>query len=177
MNKKQYLLTILTVLFLSESAAFADNSSVEQVQTSDRMKNRLGTYLGVAEPAPGLLGANVAYNVTDFLKASLGFGRISITSGTAEASATTVGAGVRALVPGWNVTPTAGLHYGHVFYSGTGMLAAGGFDQSGGHVYGSVGVDWQTPGGFNLNGGLRQSFRSGVGGGIYLGIGKYVNWL
>ena len=53
----------------------------------------------------------------------------------------------------------------------------GGFTQSGGHIYTNIGFDWQTSFGMNLAAGYNYSFRSGIGGGVYLNAGWFVNWL
>jgi hypothetical protein len=173
---KLRVLGILTALLLTESVAYAAETSTAKVEGSNRVKNKLGSYLAISEPAPTAIGVNLAYNVTDFLKASVGYGNISVSLGSYEASASTFGFGVRGMIPNWDFTPTLGIHYGHVSYAGQG-LEVGGFTESGGHIYASLGFDWQTATGFNLNGGYRQSFKSGIGGGIYLGAGWFVNWL
>jgi hypothetical protein len=151
---------------------------------SYRMARRAGMYLAYGDPYPTIIGVGAAYQVTDFLKAQVGFGKVSAVTGSisaagitvGEASATTVGFGVKGTVPGWNFTPTVGLHFAHLIYSGTG-IEVGGFTQSGSHVYTSFGFDWQLQSGFNLSGGYQHSFKSGIGGGIFLGAGWFVDWL
>lgn len=169
------------------SSALGTTAGVSSMETSARTRNRLGSYLAIGEPSPTLIGINLAYNITDFLRASVGYGSLTVTSGisidgsgtvtTSESKASTFGLGVRGFVPGWSISPTVGLHYGHVSYSGNPGLSVGGFNESGGHVYASLGVDWQAEGGFNAGLGFKQSFRSGIGSGVHLNLGWFVNWL
>lgn len=154
---------------------------------SARLARKIGFYVGVVnEPAPSLLSVNAGYNVTDYLRLSAGLGRISSSlsttdslgnSASIEGSATTLGAGARFMVPGWSLTPTVGLHAAHVFYSGTPMITLGGFDQNGGHVYVSGGLDYQSKGGFNLGLGINKSFKSEIGNSAYLNMGWFFDWL
>lgn len=178
-RKPVFEVALLMGLLLA-GAAFGGEAGT----SSHRMNRRAGMYLSYGDPYPTVIGVNAAYSVTDFLKAQLGFGKISVASGidfttgaVTEASATTIGLGVKGMVPGWNFTPTVGLHWAHVSYSGAGLLKVGGFQDSGSHVYGSLGFDWQTAAEFNLTGGYQFSFKSGIGGGVYLGAGWFVDWL
>jgi hypothetical protein len=165
----------------------ANSSAVEMKGLSNRSANKLGIYLGVGEPAPTLAGVNVAYNVLDYLRLSAGYGKLTVTSGlayngntgelsTQESSITTMGVGARAFVPGWSLTPSAGVHFAHVSYTGNG-LAAHGFEESGSHVYSTLGLDWQAKSGFNASLGVAHSFKSDVGNSAYLTIGWFFNWM
>ncbi len=156
-------------------------STTAAPDVSNRMKNRLGAYLAFREPAPTIIGLNLAYNPFDFLRVSAGYGKLTVTSSiscynnnctTTEASATTLGFGARAFVPGWSFSPSVGLHYGHVSYDGEG-LEVGGFTESGGHIYTTLGVDWQAKGGFNGSLGYQRSLKGDVGGAVYLSAGWF----
>lgn len=180
MSKQKVILATVALLvgFVSTGyAATAPAGKTTSTEVSNRVKNSLGAYLGIGEPSPTLIGLNVAYNVTDFLRVGAGYGSLKFQMGSVEASASTFGFGVRGMMPGWNLTPTVGLHFAHVSYTGDRILDVGGFTESGSHLYGSIGADWQTEGGFNLNAGYRYSFKSGIGGGAYLGAGWFVDWL
>jgi hypothetical protein len=154
--------------------------------SSNRTEKKLGLYLAVHDPSPAILGINAAYSLTDYLRLSAGFGKISVTSSVSidangdavstDASATIFGGGITALVPGWNVSPAVGLHFATISYSGSG-LEVGGFQESGSHFYGSLGVDWQSKMGLNLSAGYNYSFKSGIGGNLYLAAGWFVDWL
>lgn len=187
-NSPRRLLALSVLLLLADASAYASNGSNKiETTTSSRSAKRLGAYLGIGEPAPTLIGINLAYNVTDFLRASAGYGSLSVATSLSfgsdgsltanEASAKTFGVGVRGLVPGWSVSPTVGLHFAHVSYSGAGGLTVGGFQESGSHIYGSLGVDWQASFGLNLSAGYNYSFKSGIGGSAYLNAGWFVDWL
>lgn len=167
------------------SVAATTHARVEQTSTtemtSDRMIKRAGAYLGVlGDPFPTLVGVNLGFNIFDFLRVHGGVGKISSSTsfGTSSvsASATTVGAGARLFVPGWNLSPTLGLGAAAVLYTSDGAaIRVQGFDASGAHVYGSFGLDWQTASGFNLGLGYNISFRSGIGGLPYLNLGWFTD--
>jgi hypothetical protein len=167
---------------LLATVAFGASKEKENLSTdSYRMSRRTGMYLAYGDPYPTVLGVGAAYQITDYLKAQVGFGKQTVISGISfagisTATATTFGLGLKGTVPGWNLTPTVGLHFAHLSYSGTGV-SVGGFTASGSHLYTSFGFDWQTKAGFNLTGGYQLSFKSGVGGGLYLGAGWFVDWL
>lgn len=169
-------ITLSALLSLTVAAtAAADVPSSESDAPSARMEHRLGAYLGVDDPSPGLLGINLAYNAFDWLRFTAGYASLSTSIGDDESSATTIGAGVRALVPGWSLSPSVGLAYAHIGYSGDGGLTVGGFNESGSQVYGSVGLDYQAHSGFNGAIGLNQSFRSGIGTSAYVNLGWFFN--
>jgi hypothetical protein len=155
-----------------------DLSTVSVVQSS-RMHKRVGAYLGVlGDPFPTLVGVNLAYNVFDFLRATAGLGQVSASVGNASASATTVGAGARFLVPGWSLSPVAGLSVAYVGYSSSGGgVSVGGFNSGGLHAYASLGVDWQTVSGFNLGAGVNVSTKAGVGVLPYLNLGWFSDFI
>lgn len=175
--------SVFVVSCLFAHSAFGAKAAV--TEDSYRMSRRAGMYLAYGDPYPTVIGIGAAYQLTDFLKAQVGFGKLSVASGISisgagvtvtEASATTFGMGLKGMVPGWNFTPTVGLHFAHLSYSGTG-IEVGGFKESGSHIYTSFGFDWQTQSGFNLTGGYQHSFKSGIGGGVFLGAGWFVDWL
>ncbi len=143
------------------------------------MQKRAGAFLGVlGDPFPTLVGVNLAYNVFDFLRATAGLGQVSASVGNSSASATTVGAGARFLVPGWSLSPVAGLSLAYVGYSSTGgALSVGGFDSGGLHAYASLGIDWQTASGFNVGAGYNLSTKAGVGGMPYLNLGWFSDFI
>ncbi len=141
---------------------------VARSEDSARMSRRLGFGVGVADPYPGILGLNAAFNVIDMVRVDVGYAEVSVLG----ASATTLGIGGKAFVPGWNLSPIAGLHFAHVSYSGDG-LTVNGFNESGGHVYGSIGIDYQSSIGFNGGIGYHFSFRSEIPASAYVQLGWF----
>lgn len=174
---------LATFAFATATSVFAMEAGTSLTSApSNRSAKKLGVYLGYGEPAPTVLGINVAYNLADFVRLRAGYGKLS--SGTSvsvggqtfdlgEASTTTLGAGARFSVPGWNLTPTAGIHFANVSYTGNGLTTVGGFNESGSHVYSTLGVDWQAQSGFNAGLGYQFSFKSGADNGLYLNAGWF----
>ncbi|HUP56904.1 MAG TPA: hypothetical protein VM598_05580 [Bdellovibrionota bacterium] len=173
---------IALALVMSGTALAAEAPNQVSTEISNRMSRRLGFYLGVNEPAPVLVGMNAAYHLTDFLRASAGFGKVTTTTGitldqnglsTTEASETTMGVAVRGYMPGWNLTPSVGLGFANVSYAGILSDVA----QGGSHLYASVGADYQARSGFNAAAGIQQSFKSSFGTNVYVTAGWFVDWL
>jgi hypothetical protein len=148
---------------------------------SNRSEKKFGAHLGLlGDPFPTLLGINLDYNALDFLRVTAGYGSITVSgSGTGtsgELTATTIGAGVRLMVPDRNFTPVAGLSWATVSVEATGTSVTGtvgGFGASASHLYATIGFDWQTSSGFNIGAGYNLSLKSGVGGLPYVNIGWY----
>ena len=184
MNRKTIWNGVVAAGLLCSAVAQAEvGTSVHAADVSTRSERKLGASLGLGDPSPAVLGINLHYNVADFLRASLGYGNMTMTTGvslsgsglaTTESSMTTIGTGLTAMMPGWSLTPTAGLHFAMVNVSGG---AINGFSGSGSHVYGTLGLDYQAKSGFNASLGLSQSLRAGAGGGLYLNLGWFFDYL
>jgi len=179
MNTQRYffgaLLGLATLIGLWAPAIAYANQSVTSDEMSHRMSSRLGVYTGVFnDPAPSILSLNAAYNLTDYMRLTAGVGRLSVSVLDAQASVTTLGVGAKAMVPGWSLTPTLGVHGATVIYSGTsGMVSVGGVNGSTTHLYVSAGFDWQAKNGFNLGMGVNQSLNSQIGTSTYLSLGWF----
>jgi hypothetical protein len=184
MRFKQALNLFLVLFALTITKAEATNNSTSTTVESNRMKNRAGAYLGLlGDPYPTLVGVNLAYNVFDFMRVSAGFGKISASAsfGSTEvsSSATTIGGTVRFMVPNWSLTPTAGLGFSHVSISDDAgvTVSVKNFTESASHLYGNFGFDWQSSGGFNVGAGYNYSFKSGIGGAVYVNLGWYFDFI
>ncbi|MEN9723653.1 MAG: hypothetical protein RJB38_1639 [Pseudomonadota bacterium] len=152
---------ILTTVVTSTNAA-----------ASNRVAKRFGLGLGLlGDPAPSVLGYQVSYNLSSFLRAIAGYGSISGTTTSGTVTLTTIGGGARFFVPGWNFSPVAGLSYAQVSLTGSGSLS--GFGASGSHIYATAGFDWQAANGFNLGFGANISTKDSVGALPYLNFGWY----
>jgi hypothetical protein len=189
MKRNGIKLGILGVLALTTTFANARAETTQSTATdvSYRMEHRLGLYIGYDDPAPATVGINAAYNITDFLRASIGWGKETVTTGisldqngvsTTEATENTIGIAAKAMMPGWNLTPTLGLGWAHVALSGAGNNLADGFSGDGGsHVYFTGGADYQAKSGLNAAAGVRTSLKSGVGTSVYVTAGWFVDWI
>lgn len=167
---KRFLVPVVAVL------AFLMIVPVANAQ-SNRSKQKLGLNLGLlGDPFPTLVGFNVNYNVTDFVRATAGYGSVSATVTGGKLTASTFGAGARFMMPDWNLTPVVGISWATVSVTaeGTGVIGdVGGFSGSASHMYMTFGFDWQTGSGFNLGAGYNYSLKSGVGGLPYVNLGWY----
>ncbi len=150
---------------------------------SNRMAKRFGAYVSVlGDPSPTLVGINGAYNITDYLRATAGLGYVSTSltmgSSVSEASLTTFGGGIKAMMPGWNLTPIMGLNVAYAAFSSKSTqpkkipgsytesvagandpeLEVNGLKESQINPYLTVGADWQDKSGFNAGLGIQLSF-------------------
>jgi len=140
------------------------NQSTSTVTPDNRLTKRLGAYVGVlGDPHPTLFGFNVAYNVLDYLRASIGYGSVSV----GDLSLTTIGAAAKFMVPGWNLSPTGTLGYSHV--SMNGFVA----DYGENNIYVGLGGDWQAGNGFNLGAGFNVSLNGAAPTAPYLNVGMF----
>lgn len=157
----------LTIVFLSP------HSNAQ----SNRMEHKFGFHLGLlGDPFPTLLGLNLDYNVVDWARVTAGYGSVSADVTGGKLTATTFGAGVRAMVPNWNVTPVVGLSFASVSVSASGTAVTGdvgGFSASASHLYATFGIDYQAGIGFNVGAGYNLSLKSGVGGLPYINLGWF----
>ncbi len=153
---------ILAVSFVAAAQA-AEGESSSSIGFSNRMNNKVGVTIGVVgDPYPSILGVNGSYNVTDFLRGTLGYGEIEFLG----VKMTTIGAGATGFVPGWSITPIFGLHYSNISTEGDGEIEIQGYRGSGGLLYTALGFDWQAGGGFNLGMGYNIPL-SGTGPGTF----------
>ena len=172
------LITVLLILPSMVRASENNNQTQTQVNlTENRMLKRFGAYLGIlGDPHPTLVGFNVAYNVNDYLRASVGFGKVTVSSidltgssGITDTSLTTIGAAAKFLMPGWNLSPSATLGYSHIAFDG--VLADNDYKSS--NLYFGVGGDWQAASGFNLGAGLNVSINGGAPTAPYMNVGMF----
>lgn len=176
------------VLFATLTGAAAQASAPKQTSqaeesvsakaTNNRELRRLGAYVGIlGDPHPTGIGLNIAYNVLKFMRASIGFGKVSTASvsldgsgiAAVEESQTTIGFATKWMMPDWNLTPAVTLGYSHVSLS-DGMVFA---DYKASNIYTGLGVDWQAESGFNLGAGLNLSLNGGAPTAPYINVGMF----
>lgn len=166
--------TMIAMILLMTSFA---NASVNQVRAgmSNRQANKIGITTGFGNPFPSILGMNLNYHVTDYLKASAGYGEISVSSMDEKAKVSTIGGGVDFMVPGWSLSPTAGLHVSKVDVSNSSNIdiSVQGIEKSTTLTYAQAGVDWQAEGGFNIGVGGIAGLSGGSASGSYLSLGWF----
>lgn len=183
MITRKIKLVLLAMTCAATVLAATETTSTNDAE-SNRVRRRFGVYAGFfGDPFPTIIGLNAAYNALDFLRLTAGFGQVSsslsLGGQDASATATTFGAGARFLVPGWSLSPMAGLSFAYVDVTQSGgmTMTVNNFATSGAHVYGSLGLDWQASSGFNVGAGYNLSFKSGVGGQPYLNLGWYFDFI
>jgi len=172
---------VLFVLLLASFAQAAETTSTLETEgrlttkVSNRLAKKTGITTGFGSPFPSLLGLNVNYNVKDWLRANVGYGEISVSTFDSSAKVTTLGAGADALVPGWNLSPIAGLRVSKVDVSSSGgaSVSVQGVEESTTLLYAQAGLDWQAQGGFNIGAGQVVGLSGGEASGSYLNLGWY----
>lgn len=145
---------------------------------SNRAEKKVGlsvSYFG--DPFPSKFGGNLAYNVTDFVRITGGYGQgMAATSGTSKLEAKTYGFVARFFLPNRSITPVVGLGWAHVNLTLTGMpgkMKVAGLTATGNHLYVTFGLDWQAGNGLNLRLGYSYSLRTGVGKSPCINIGWF----
>lgn len=178
-TSRYFILGILFLLFGTARNVLAETDNTEGAEettvtteeiTRNRTKDRLGIYASLwGDPYPALIGVNLAYNVYDFARLNLGVG--AETEDRFQVS--TVGTGIKFLVPGLPLSPAASLNVS-VTDGGGGPRSIRGFAPGGARLYGTLGLDWQTSIGLNLAAGWVQSFRGGEDGSLFVNAGVFL---
>lgn len=166
---------LAALLIFTSLSCFASGS------VSNRVARPFGVRLGLlGDPYPTLIGINVDYSLFDFARVTAGFGYTTVSgtsgSGTWSLKATTLGAGVRFLVPGWNLTPIAGISYANVGITASGSSGGqtiNGLTASNSLFYLSGGIDWTASSGFHVGAGYNMSLLAGVTGLPYVSLGFF----
>lgn len=156
------------------AAFFATLASTAHGEESNRSKKKIGGYVGIlGDPAPTLLGINAAYNLTDYLRLTAGFGQVkasvTLNGASSDQSMTTLGAGAKLLYPGWSLSPVLSLGYSHVSIDAGGIVA----DVAANNVFMGVGMDWQAESGFNFGLGLNVAVSGASGTLPYVNLGWF----
>lgn len=118
-----------------------------------RTARNVGAMLGLLSPYPSLIGLTAGWNTNAYCRIELGVGR----QNSDLSHVTTWALGVKFFVPHWDLSPWASLNYAAVSHSGPDPVA--GFDTSGSHGYGGIGLEWQTQSGFTASVGYNVSTR------------------
>lgn len=186
MKKTKQTIAVLSALIaLSHSSAQAEPLHAGQSSSAfageNRIAHRLGAYVGIlGDPHPTVAGINFAYNVNEFMRASVGFGKVSVSSGvtvsgggfsisTEDQSMTTLGAAVKFLMPNWNLSPAVTVGYSHVSIDEGIQLA----DYKTNNIYLGLGADWQAENGFNFGAGMNLSMNSAAPSAPYINVGMF----
>ena len=168
---RRFFAVAVGVTLLSSAARGADVERLEA--TSRRSEQRAAVTVGLNDPVPAVAGISVGYNVLDFLRLTAGVGRFNsdyeYNGITLKTRSVTYGAGVRFLVPGWNLSPVVGVSWA--------TIATEGFPNDDHHVYAVGGLEWQTDFGLNIGAGYERSFDAKIGGLPYLNVGWYIGLL
>lgn len=167
---------VVSALMSGIAVQAAVTGGTSESVSESRMNRRLGLIVGVGSPSPGLVGANVAYNVLSALRAEVGLAQIKTEFFGQETSSTTFGFGAKGFVPGWKLTPTVGLHFATYTNSTSGEFI-GSSSSGGSHIYTTLGMDYQATSGFNLGVGYAVSFRSGMGSSAFINLGWFFDWI
>jgi hypothetical protein len=140
-------------------------SSLAHAEPSHRMEKQWGVHADLlGDPFFGYVGANLNYNLLDFMRLNVGYNYFTVSTTDPNTSATltgtlhSVGGGIKFLVPTWNFTPTVGMGVFGNFASGTLEFAGNSIGSNLGNLLTltfGFGFDWQTGAGFNLGAGAR----------------------
>jgi len=146
----------LTVIILFFTVLFS--STTLQAAESNRTQNDLGFYVGLlGDPFPSLMGINLGYHPTEFLRLTAGYGRSDFLFVLGDADLQSYGAGVKFMLPKWNFSPVVALNYTYFkidldSFLGIDLTTSASAGVS--VVSAGIGFDWVTGSGFNLGFGV-----------------------
>jgi hypothetical protein len=173
------VLAILGCFLAVTQNGFANTgkSEMKADEISNRSDRKLGAYVGIlGDPHPTAFGINAAYNVTDYLRASIGYGSVSVSSISVgsgisidEQSISTFGLAAKFLMPGWNISPAATVGFSFLSLS-DGFTSE---DYKTSNLYLGLGADWQMQSGVNLGAGMNLSLNGGAPTAPYINVGMF----
>ena len=161
--------------------------SIDSAFSSGRTDRRFGVYAAFGEPTASLIGGNVGFNAFNFLRLHAGYGVTTLDANTLSSygvaipagyaafgnsvsvSVRNIGVGAQLLVPGWTLTPVAGLKY----ISSSAVLNAFGISLpliNATTFVAEFGLDWQTSVGFYVAGGWQIPVSSSLS--LLVGVGS-----
>jgi hypothetical protein len=176
------LVTVMSFLSVMSVGALAQGVSQGTAPTENRSSKRMGVYVGVlGDPHPTLAGVNLAYNLSPMMRASVGYGKVTVSSAaisitddgisgsSTEESMTTLGAAMKFLVPGMNLSPSATVGYSHIALSDNLIIE----DYKANNFYLGLGADWQGESGLNLGAGMNLSMNGAAPSAPYFNLGYF----
>jgi outer membrane protein assembly factor BamA len=180
--KRLFAMTMVQLFAFSALAQTQGTSQTSMKEASARESNRYGATISLGQPYPQILGINASYNITDRLRANLGWGETSVTTSasfsaegitTKTSTLSTIGLGAEYFFTDWSFRPVTGLSVSQNQYTGGEGLSVNGVDKSGTILVGSAGFDWQGQGGAKFGIGMQSSLSGGSGGGLYVNGGYF----
>ena len=170
--------SIISLLVVFCALGVQANSTRTNVKNS----NSLGTYLGLGNPMPSLIGLNLAYNLNPNWRGVIGYGEVEVTTSLSwngnsfvseTTKATTYATGVDYLFTDWTFRPILGARLGYFKIEGDGEFSVQGFDESTFLAYGSAGFDYLSQSGFYFGTGMNLVAVGGSGSSFYANLGYF----
>lgn len=161
------------------ATAFAEGTITAKVPTATK---KWGTFVGIGDPFPGLIGLNGAYQVTPDLRVTAGYAEVEVTSSLSfdssgvhedKLKAQTYAVGAQYAFTNWAFRPNVGAHLGYFHVSGKGDFDLNGFKKSTMHAYTNAGFDYVSQSGFQAGLGMNLALINASGSGFYANLGWF----
>lgn len=185
---KRSVSTYLAIVLTSLSASLVSSANTPEgplsIQESDsvlslsgkpsiRTEKRWGVFAGLlSEPAPSLWSINGAWNATDFLQLTVGYGQFTHYAMQVHS----FHAGAKVLVPTWSLSPYLGFNAGSLTSNSRFVVQGQTINPSGLPVILTVkaGLEWLSPSGFLIGAAYNVAITGPFAGtgspGIYAGL-------
>lgn len=173
---------VIIALMIGLGLAQQAFGAVGESRTEIIGNKKVGTYLGLGNPYPSLIGINGAYNIDKNMRAVVGYGEVEVTTSVgfgangfteSKVKAQTYTAGMDYLFLESSFRPVAGLRLGYFNVSGDGTFSVQGIDKSTMLIYSNVGLDWVADSGLNLGTGFNVAMLGGRGANFYANVGYF----
>jgi len=178
-----YVVCNLFIASVSHGAeAMGQEAGESRTPTPAKPHKQFGSYLAIGNPYPSLLGLNAAYQPTNDIRVSAGYGEVEVTSSVSftangfeekKVKAQSYAAGGEYLFLSTAIRPVVGARLGYFTVSGDGKIDLQGFKKNTFHGYSNIGVDWLAQGGFNMGTGLNVALFGSTGASFYLNMGYF----
>lgn len=143
---------------------------------------KIGVGLSIGNPYPSILGLSGSVQITDDLRARVGYGEVEVTSsisfsdeGVSSQSikAQSYSAGAEYFFLPTKVRGVVGAHLGYFNVSGEGSFSMQGMSETSAFMYSNLGFDWLSSSGFNVGAGFNLAYLGASGAGFYLNSGWF----
>ncbi|MGE0529026.1 MAG: hypothetical protein AB7G93_03520 [Bdellovibrionales bacterium] len=170
------------ILSIAASPAWAQEAGESRAEAPPSEHKRFGTFLGIGNPYPSLIGINAAYQPTRDLRVAAGYGEVEVTSSISISSSGVTEKKVKAqsyalgadyLFMDTAIRPLAGARIGYFDVSGDGEIELQGFDKSTFHMYSNLGVDWISQSGVNVGTGFNVALLGASGVSFFANVGYF----
>lgn len=181
-QKSKIIFTSIIFLGLAISVQATAATGSTSTELKERSMPQIGVGISIGNPYPSILGLTGSVQITEDLRARVGYGEVEVTSSLSftdqgltsqTTKAQSYSAGAEYLFLDTKVRGVAGAHLAYFNVSGEGTFSLQGMSESTAFMYSNLGLDWVSRSGFNLGAGMNVAYLGASGTGFYINTGWF----